>query len=573
MSRARPSLADITLLSRQIEAVPELERLRACRESFAAASPDTVEAILTEAARFAAGRLDDLNAAGEQNEPRLVDGRVRVSAEHREVWRAFASGGWVALDLPEAFGGQALPLVLAVAAQDIFDRSCSAFGMLAVSTRSAVKLIARWADEAVKSEWLPKLVRGEWTATICISEAGAGSDVARIQTVAVPDGGGRWRITGEKQWISFGDHDVSNKIGHCLLARTRGAKGLSLFLVPDRIQSERNGVIVRRIEAKMGLHLSPTCALGFEGAIGILLGEEGRGLAQMFVMITNMRMATAAMGLGIASGAADIALAYAHERLQGGSGPRPVAIIEHPDVQRQLLSIHARVELLRGLVYTAAVYADLAQCDHDAERAAQAGALVQWLLPIVKTLGGETAFCVASDAMQVLGAAGYTREWPIEQALRDARVLPIFEGTTGMQALDLVRRRLWRDQGQGLEVFVRISRADIGRLDSVYSDEALGALEALNSTAAKLVGYEDRPADAEAGATAFLELAGLTAMGWIAARLGSIEGSDPASARLRSLAQFWLNGLGARAAAAAQAASRGTDALCAISVLRQARPT
>lgn len=567
MSRAAPPIADVAILARQIEATSEMERLRALNADFAAASPDTIEAILSEAAKLASGRLDPLNDAGEIDPPAIRDGRVHMNALHRAAWIEFAEGGWIALDLPVEDGGQGLPLVLASAVQEIFDRSCPAFGMLPVSTRSAAKLVSRWAAPATKAEWLPRLVTGQWTATICISEVEAGSDAARIRTIALPQPDGSWRITGEKQWISFGDHDLSERIGHCLLARTPDAKGLSLFLVPDSIDGERNGIAVRRIEEKLGLHSSPTCALGFEDARGVLLGEEGRGLAQMFVMITNMRMSVGAMGLGIASGAADVALAYAQERKQGGRGPVAMPIIEHADVQRQLLSMHARVELMRGFLYFAATHADLGRCENDAQAREDSAALTQWLLPIVKTLGGETGFDVASDAVQVLGGAGYTREWPVEQAIRDARVLPIFEGTTGMQATDLLHRRLWKDKRQGLDVFLRIARTDMSRLGGTHAKEAIGCIDLLESTADRLMAMEASPLDGDAGATAFLDLAGMSALALIAARLAILPPADPAARRLAAVAGFWLDGLTARAAVSAQAALRGAASLGAIDAL------
>jgi alkylation response protein AidB-like acyl-CoA dehydrogenase len=275
LSRAPLPRANVALIARQIEAIAPLAVLRAGSEAFAAASPDVIEAILSEADRFAADRLDPLNAAEGRAAPRLQDGRVTLSAEHRSAWADYAAGGWIGLDLSPAAEGQGLPLVLAVAVQEILDRSCAAFGMLSVSTRSAAKLIEPWAPAELAMQWLPALAAGRWTGTICISEVDAGSDVGRMRTTATPDEDGAWRVTGEKNWISFGDHDAAERIGHCLLARTPGARGLSLFLVPDRIDGGGNGVFTRRLEDKLGLHLSPTCALGFERSRAWLLGEEG----------------------------------------------------------------------------------------------------------------------------------------------------------------------------------------------------------------------------------------------------------------------------------------------------------
>ena len=543
MTRARVPAIDVSSLSRQLQAMEGLDRLRELDPGFAGASQDVIEAILDQAARFAAVRLETLNASGEHSPPRIVAGRVEMGDAYRAVWQEFAAGGWMTLDLPAEFGGQALPLAVALAVQEIFDRHCSAFGMLPVPIRSAVRLIDAFGSPAVRDEWLPKLMFGKWGASICISEVGAGSDVSRITTIAHHRAHDSWSITGEKQWISFGSHSLTDRIGHCLLARTEGAKGLSLFLVPDRIDGEPNGVFVRSLERKLGLHLSPTCALGFVDAQGYLLGEEGRGLAQMFVMIANMRMSVGAMGLGMASGAADVALAYARERVQGGA-----AIIGHADVQRQLLEQQAAVEMLRALVTMAAIQSDLARVETDAEPRANAGALAQWLLPIVKTLGGETAFNVASIAIQVLGGAGYTQDWPVEQVLRDARVLTIFEGTTGMQAIDLLHRRLWKDGGRGAQVFLRAARAAASKLaeagDPVAAGQANEVFDRLEEVIEALDELKSNPKAAEAGATGLLALAGHAGLTWMAARLAAL-GGDATAARLRSLALYYLAGAGA----------------------------
>jgi alkylation response protein AidB-like acyl-CoA dehydrogenase len=545
MARANVPAIDFASISLQLKAMEGLDRLRALVPTFAEATEEMIEAILDQATRLAADRFEMLNASGETTPPRIVDGRVEMGEDYRAVWQEFASGGWMTLDLPAEFGGQALPLAVALAVQEIFDRHCSAFGMLPVPIRSAVRLIDTYASPELRAEWLPKLLFGEWGATICISEVGAGSDVSRMTTTARPNDDGTWSITGEKQWISFGNHDLTDQIGHCLLARTQGAKGLSLFLVPDRIDGQQNSVFVRSLERKLGLHLSPTCAMGFEDARGHLLGEEGRGLAQMFVMIANMRMSVGAMGLGMASGAADVALSYARERVQGGS-----AIIAHADVERQLLDQQTSVELLRGLVYMAAIQSDLGRNETDAEARGEAAALAQWLLPIIKTLGGETAFNVASGAIQVLGGAGYTQDWPVEQVLRDARVLTIFEGTTGMQAIDLLHRRLWKDEGRGLQAFLRAARAAEAELakvgDQTSADAAHEVFDSLEQAAGALDAMKGDPRGAEAGACSFLALAGHAGLTWIAVRLAKLEASATAD-RLRALSRYHLAKAGATA--------------------------
>ena len=539
MQRAQQPPADTAILARHLGVIRELEQLRERSAEAAAADDELIAAVLDEAARLAHAQLEPLNAEEQSEAPVLAEGRVRLSEGHRAAWSGYVEAGLLGLDMPADVGGQGLPLVLAVAVQELFDRSCPAFGMLPVPIRSAVRLIGAYGDEALQAEWLPQLASGEWGATICISEVEAGSDVARIRTRAEP-AGEVWRIEGEKQWISMGDHDAVERIGHCLLARTPGAKGLSLFLVPSSWEGGDNGIRVRRIEEKLGLHLSPTCALGFEGSRAILLGEEGRGLPQMFVMITNMRLAVAAMGLGIAAGALDVAWLYSRERRQGGRGPSPVPIAEHADVQRQLMAMLAPVEMLRGLVYRAAAHAELGRLG--GEGSESSAALAEWLLPIIKTLGGEVAFSVASDAMQVLGGAGYTREWPVEQALRDARVLTIFEGTTGIQGLDLLHRRLLRDDGETLRLVCTMAQPAIADCVPELRDEAAAVVELLRSTGKALIGMRERVEDAEAGATSFLALAAEAALTTVAAELSGLHGDDPASERLRIAARVWLQG-------------------------------
>ena len=531
----------------QIECASGIDRLRelAGQET---AGPELAAAVLNEAARFSDDWLSPLNPIADRAGCRIENGRVRTPPGHPEAWAAFRDGGWLGLDQPAAFGGQDLPLFLLCASQEIFDRGSVAFGMLATSQRGAARLLAAHAEEAIKAEWLPRLISGEWGATICISEPDAGSDVGRIRTMATPTGDGDWAITGEKIWISFGDNDLAPRIGHCLLARTPdavlGGAGLSLFLVPDTLDGERNGIVVRRIEEKLGLHGSPTCALGFENARGRLIGVPGRGLAQLFTMITLMRLMVAVQGLGVGGGAVDLAMAYAEERRQGGPSNAPaVAIADHPDIQRLLSTMTSRVDALRALTLSAAMHADIARLSSDATERERSQALVQWLLPILKTYGGETGFDTASDAIQVFGGAGYVHDWPVEQLLRDARVFTIYEGTSGVQALDLVHRRLRRDDGLCLKTFLEIARSDLGGARSGSAAAALApVLDLLEDAAARLSGSSE-----DSGAYHFLRLAAYAATGWAALRMVDEAVSDPVRVRLSASASYWLTGLEHRA--------------------------
>ncbi|NDV00946.1 acyl-CoA dehydrogenase family protein [Pseudoroseicyclus tamaricis] len=493
-----------------------------------AVDDETAGAVLDAAGRLAAEMLAPVGEASDREGARVEGGHVVLPEGFGGAWAAMAEGGWIGLDLPEEVGGAGLPVALQAAAESLFDAAAPAFGMAPGAARSAGHLLAAHGGEAL-AEWVPALISGERAATICISEPGAGSDVGRIATKAVRDGDG-WRVTGQKIWISFGDHDLAPVIGHCLLARTSeapGTRGLSLFLVPAR--RGEAGVSLLRIEEKMGLHGSPTCALAFDGAEAQLIGEEGRGLAQLFAMIELMRLQTGVQGLGLAMAAADIAEAYAEERRQGGDpAAPPVPIAGHPDVARQLRELRARTELLRAAVFELAVQIDLAQRAPEAAEREEAAALAAFLMPLVKTFGAETGFDVPHRAIQVLGGAGYTRDWPLERMLRDARVLAIYEGTSGMQAIDFTERRLVRDR-RGLDVFVAQAGAE--------AFAGLAGEVAAAPEAARL-----------AAADAVMRAGWAAVTGWLAERIAAV---DPASAETlrRALPQrFALHAAEARAA-------------------------
>lgn len=482
-----------------LRATPSWRRIQVLRPDWDDA---TAAAILEEAARFAECVLHPLDRVGDREGCRLEGGRVRTPAGFADGYVRYAQAGWIGMDVPEQFGGQGLPFALQAACAPLFERGCVALMMAAGASRAACHLLAGAADKIVADEWIPKLVAGEWTATICISEPEAGSDVGRLRTKAQCVDGG-WRISGEKCWISFGDHDMAARIGHCLLARTSdepGVRGLSLFLVPDRIDGEPNGITLQRIEDKMGLHGSPTCVLRFEASQGVMIGDPGRGLTRLFSMIRLMRLSTACQGLGLASAAADIAEAYAAERRQGGPpGEPPVPIITHPDVRRQLDDMRKQTEVLRAAVLELACLMDLSGLETDPDLAREHGCLADWMLPLIKNFGGRTGFDVSDAAIQVLGGAGYTRDFPLERYLRDSRVMTIYEGTTGMQALDFLVRRLWRDEGRGLDIFLARARAELDALSLGRPDQAAAARRDIDAFHAMSDRMMDLEADPEAG--------------------------------------------------------------------------
>lgn len=471
-----------------------------------AVDDSTLDAILTEAAKVAEGVVAPLDVPADRIGARLEAGRVRVPEIYHAAFDALAEGGWLGLEHPEAFGGMGMPLAVFAAVNPLFERAAPAFMMSVGGTRSAALLLAEWADADLRDDWVPALVAGQRTATICISEPGAGSDVGRIRTRAEPDGAGGWRVSGQKIWISFGDHDLRARIGHCLLARTGdapGTRGLSLFLV------ERGpGVSVERIEEKMGLHGSPTCALRFEDAPARLIGAEGRGLAQLFTMIRHMRLTVACQGLGTALKCLDIATMHAEERRQGGDPKAPpVPINTHPDVRRQLIEMKSRIDLFRLAFMQVACAADLSGQDEGLAR------LTAWMLPLIKNFGAELAFDTAGKAILVLGGSGFTKDYALEQALRDSRVFAIYEGTTGMQGQDFFLRQTLGDGGAGLAAFLNRARAEAAPFP-----EAAAVIDAFAAFTARAMAETDRTRQAWM-ADAVMRAGWVAVQVWMACRI------------------------------------------------------
>jgi len=548
------SQAEIIL--RQITAVPSYHRLCQVLPDAESIDPASLKMILESAARFSEEVLYPVNRSGDVQGCRIEEGRVKTPDGYKEVWGAFVSQGWNAVDQPAKYGGQGLPSFVNVACREMFDRACMAMGMVSGPQRAASLVLLQYAQPELCEEWVTHFIDGSWSASIGISEPDAGSDVGRVRTRAVPLPTGGWQIDGEKMWTSFGDNDMVERIGCLLLARTpdapAGSAGLSLFLVPNTVLDEtgawvNNGVFVRRIEEKLGLHGSPTCVMGFERAQGYLIGSLNRGLSQLFVMIQNMRILVAIEGVGIAHGASKVAYDYAFERKQGGN-PNfpPVAIATHPEIQRLLLNMHSKVEVLRALVLELALRMDNLHYQSDDVEKQESDNLVQWLLPIIKASCAEAAFDVSSDAIQVLGGAGYTREWPVEQWLRDSRMMSIAEGATGIQALDLLHRRLWRSKRVGLDAFLQVAVSEITAGTRLVNDDALYVIDRLKVAADWLDTRQETPVEAEAGATAFLRLATLAATGWMAVRLANLSG-DSIADRLSAAGRYWLSDITARA--------------------------
>ena len=548
-------LADIEFLLLQVLRSDALGSL----PKFAHLDADAVRTVLAQGARFAEEVLSPINGPGDAEGARLIDGCVRYPAGFADAYASYAADGWLGLDMPEHVGGQGLPRVLQVAFAEMTNGANLAFSMLPVTIRAAAKLLLEHGSPEIVQRFVPGLVDGTCAATIVISEPQAGSDVGRAQSLAVPQPDGSHHLTGTKVFISNGDHELAPQILHMVLARTPGAaagtRGLSLFLVPKYCGEDgarrRNAVRVARLEHKMGLKASPTCVLEFDGAEAIRIGPEGRGLQSMFAMVNTMRLEVAVQGVGIAGAATARAWRHAADRLQGGAPQdRPVAILAHPDVRRMLLTMRARTGALRGLVYEAAL-----ALDHGEAGDAAALAFSQWLLPICKAYASDTALEVANLAVQVFGGYGYITDSGVEQYVRDVRVAAIYEGTNGIQAIDLVTRKLAGDGGARLRQYIARMRADVERCSG---QPAVAAIRAATDEGARLLEQVSErllareggttPADLEAGAVAYLRLAGVVGGAWIWLRIASESAGPGALHRLnRATAEFHARVLGPEA--------------------------
>jgi alkylation response protein AidB-like acyl-CoA dehydrogenase len=544
-------LEDIRFLFNQV-----LDYKRLCSlPEFSHADLGVVDAVLTEAARFTSKVLGPLNAVGDQEGSRLENGRVVTPSGFPQAYRSYVEGGWPGLDIPVEYGGQGLPLVLQAACAEMVNGACAAFGMLPLMERAATRLLVAHAPKFIVDAYVPKLAVGEWGATICISEAQAGSDVGRISTLAISREDGNYALSGTKIFVTYGDQDFTEQIVHMVLARMPGApagtRGLSLFLVPKRlIQADGslgslNAVEVSRLEHKMGLKASPTCVVNFDGAVGYLIGRKGAGLKAMFTMVNTMRLEVAMQGVAVAGAATGKALRYAMERLQGGTPELPpVPIIEHADVRRMLFTMRARTEAMRALVLEAALNLDLASAGAPGDRA-DALALAEWLLPVCKACGSEAGFEVANLAVQVFGGHGYVADAGVEQYVRDSRVMSIYEGANGIQALDLVTRKLAQDAGLRFRLFTQRVRADLLRCNDQKALEVI--CKALHDGLARLdtcttvlkARLETATRDAEAGASSYLALVGLVGGGWMWLRMSAAAGDSPLHQAKRATARFY----------------------------------
>lgn len=526
-------------------------------EKYQHVESDMINMMLEQAERFSEEVLFELAAKADIEGCHLDNGKVSLPSGTAEAYQQWCELGFPTLGLPIDFDGLDFPKIVQCAIQELGDSANLSFGMLPINIRCAALALIKHAPQELSERWLPGLVSGEITSTIAISEPQAGSDVGRILVKANPTEDGTWLINGSKIWISYGDHDASKQIIHLVLARVPGdipgTKGLGLFVVPkynsdDISEDSRNGVSPTRLEHKMGLHASPTCVLEFENAQAYLIGEPTQGIQQLFVMMNAMRLAVAVQGSALANAATLHAIEYAKERPQGGNPNISAQMIsEHEDVKRMLLEMTAGSEMLRALSLRTASYLDLAEANDDAETSNLNRKIGELLLPLAKTIGAESAFEIINQGIQVLGGYGYTNDYPLERMLRDIRVASIYEGTSGIQALDFMKRKVIGDQAATLDLLLQEIKLD---LENSATNNPLHAplqksLNIFENTIASLLEKTKTDKQAsEAGAYAFLKLAGLLVCGWNGLTLYQAATSNTAyQNRLKAALTLFSNSL------------------------------
>jgi alkylation response protein AidB-like acyl-CoA dehydrogenase len=519
-----PPVSDMRFVLEDVAGLASIASL----PGYESATPDTVAAVLDQAADLARDVLAPLNDSGDREGSRLENGIVRTPSGFRDAYQAFVAGGWGGLPSPEDYGGQGLPLVVSAAVSEMWSAANLGFALCPMLTVGAVDALEHHGSEELKAVYLPRLVSGEWTGTMNLTEPQAGSEVGALKTRAVKQGD-HYRITGQKIFITYGEHDMAENIIHLVLARTPdsppGTRGISLFLVPKFLPdasgapSQRNDVRCVGLEHKLGIHASPTAVLAFgdeEGAIGFLVGDEHRGMECMFTMMNNARLNVGLQGVAISDRAYQQAVEYARTRMQGvpvgldGAAP----IVWHPDVRRMLLLMRTRTEASRALAYFTAASLDLARRSPDAADRRHARVRAELLVPTVKAWSTDLGVENASLAVQVHGGMGFIEETGVAQHYRDARITPIYEGTNGIQALDLLGRKLVRDRGAAAYALIAEMRDLPAMLPPLLS--GIDAVE--TATTHLLETWGSDPARAMAGATPYLTLFATVAGGWLMAK-------------------------------------------------------
>ncbi|WP_230971419.1 acyl-CoA dehydrogenase [Nitrogeniibacter aestuarii] len=539
MSEYRAPIRDMQFVMKELAGLDQVAQLPGCEE----ASEDLVDAILEEAGKFASGVLSPLNRVGDKEGAKWNDGEVTTAPGWKEAYTQFAESGWTSLACDPDYGGQGLPKIINVAVMEMWKSANMAFSLCPMLTTGAIEaLMLRGTDEQ-KATYLTKMVSGEWTGTMNLTEPAAGSDLAAVRTKAEPQGDGSYKIFGQKIFITYGEHDMTDNIVHLVLARLpdapEGVKGISLFVVPkfmvkdDGSLGERNDVKCVSIEHKLGIHASPTCVLAFGdngGAVGYLVGEANRGLEYMFIMMNEARFAVGMEGVALSERAYQQAVWYAKDRVQGTEagvrgGPK-VPIIRHADVRRLLMSMRSQTEAMRAVAYVVAAATDVAHCHPDEGERQRAQAFVDLMIPVVKGWSTENSVDIASMGVQVHGGMGFIEETGAAQHLRDARITPIYEGTTAIQANDLIGRKIAREKGVTIKAVIEDMRGTVQALGGqdapAFAAMATSLTEGINALEAAveyiLATYADDIKAASVGSVPMLKLLGIVAGGWQMAR-------------------------------------------------------
>jgi len=592
MSEYYAPLRDMQFVLKELAGLDAVAQLPGCEE----ATPDLVDAVLEEAARFALEVLSPLNYPGDQAGATWHDKAVTMPAGFKEAYKLFVESGWAALASEPEWGGQGLPKVVAAAVGEMWKAANHAFSLCPLLTTGAIEALVLSGSEELKKTYLEKMVSGEWTGTMNLTEPNAGSDLAAVRTRAEPQPDGSYKIFGQKIFITYGDHDMVENIVHLVLARTpnapEGVKGISLFVVPkflvnaDGSLGARNDAWCVSIEHKLGIHASPTAIMAFgdhSGAIGHLVGEENRGLEYMFIMMNAARFGVGLEGVAVCERAYQRARDYARERIQctdiGVRGGPKVPIIAHPDVRRMLMTMKAYAEATRALAYVVAAAHDAAMRHPDEGERKANQAFVDLMIPVVKGWSTETGVMVASLGVQVHGGMGYVEETGAAQHLRDAQISTIYEGTTGIQANDLIGRKIARESGATLKVVIEAMRA----LDADLAQQAGGhfvairnrlrtGVDALAAAGGWLVAtYGSDVRAAAAGAVPFLKLLGTVAGGWLMARAAlaaqariAAGDSDPFFVAKIGTARFYADHILSQAPGLASTVTDGAEGVMAL---------
>ncbi len=584
-------LKDMRFVLKHVVGLDQVNKLPGWEE----VTDDVVDAVLEEAAKFAHEVISPLNVVGDRQGAKWKDGAVTTPAGFKEAYVQYAAAGWGNIQSPAAYGGQELPHLLATPIEEMWGAANLAFKLCPMLTQGAIEAISHVGPDALRERFLPHMVSGKWTGTMNLTEPQAGSDLSLVRTKATAGTDGSYRLKGQKIFITYGEHDYTENIVHLVLARIDGApegvKGISLFAVPkfnvnvDGSLGSRNDVMCVSIEHKLGIHASPTAVMAYgekDGAVGYIVGEPHRGLEYMFIMMNAARLSVGLEGVAVAERAYQRALAWSRERLQGKpvgvQGAKTSPIIQHPDVKRMLLTMKSTTEAMRALAYWTSAMLDRARKHPDESERRRAQALVDFLIPVVKGWSTEMGIEVATLGIQVHGGMGFIEETGAAQHLRDARITTIYEGTTGIQANDLVGRKMGREEGRTALALIAEMEKTIPQL-AASSDAHLraigeglrGAIESLRSTVAWAVSktFATRPAAVAVASVYVLKLMGITVGGWMLARSAQIASEQLADGEgdadfLRGkilTARFFADHVMAQASSLASAATRGAESV------------